>query len=77
MGAHYKVGSKNHNAKVDEERVKWIRENFIPGDPKLGRSALMTCFGLGRTSFEQIIQGITWKHVVPTKAVYFLNKEQD
>ena len=58
-----KLGENNAQAKLTNEQVRWIRENCILGDKKLGAKALAKSFGVTKAVILNIIHYRTYKNV--------------
>jgi hypothetical protein len=58
-----KQGSKNPIARLSEQDIKWIRENYIPRDKKFGSTALSKKFGVAQCTISQINSNKKWKHL--------------
>lgn len=58
-----KQGSKNPIARLSEQDIKWIRENYIPRDKKFGSTALSKKFGVAQCTISQINSNKKWKHI--------------
>lgn len=59
-----KRGSSNQLAKLTDEQVKYIRENYIPRDKEFGCNALCKRFNIGRTTFSEVVHYKTYTNVV-------------
>ena len=58
-----KSGVENPNAKLTEEQVHQIRENYIPFDKELGIHALARKFNMSVLNMFKIINGKTYKNI--------------
>lgn len=56
-------GEKHAAAKLTENDVKWIRENYVKGSSSHGVSALASLFDVARGTIRFVIQGKTWGHI--------------
>jgi len=55
-------GSKNPRARLDEDKVRWIRQNYLRGNYySLGSMAAQ--LEVSRTAVGHAAHGYTWKHV--------------
>lgn len=54
------AGSKNGMAKLDEQKVRWIKRRLSAGESYKDIAAV---FGVNRASINYIAIGRTWKHV--------------
>lgn len=59
-GADKQIGSKHPNAKLDEEKVRDIRERLRRRETHRSIAAL---YGVSRSQIAAISTGYTWKHV--------------
>lgn len=64
----YKIGLKkplarteNGHAKLSEEEVAFIRENYVAGDRKNGAKALGMKFGVAHQTIAAVYHGQNWK----------------
>lgn len=64
-------GEKHFNHKVTEQDIIWIRTNFKPYDSTFGRAAMCLKFNLSYAGLNNILNGKTWRHVDPPKAIYY------
>lgn len=58
-----KTGEDKFGAKLTEEAVRYIRENYKPNDPEFGQNALARKFGVVKNCIRQVLVGKTWRHV--------------
>ena len=58
-----KTGENNLQAKLTEEKVRYIRENYKPYDSEFSAKALARKFGVNRNTISDIVRDKTWKHV--------------
>lgn len=56
-----RTGRTHHDAKLDEEKVRHIREVLVPQG--LSRSAIAKMYGVSKPAIKQVALGRTWKHV--------------
>ena len=56
-------GSGHQNAKLDEEKVRFIRTRYIPRHPVYGKGPLAKRFKVAYGTLSNILQGKQWKHV--------------
>ena len=56
------IGKRSHNAKINEELVRKIKQNYIPH--KFGSIKLSKKYKIKRGCIESIIYGHSWKHVI-------------
>lgn len=54
-------GSKNQNAKLDEQKVIAIREEYAAGE--VSQTALAEKNGVNQTKISDVVCGRTWSHV--------------
>jgi len=54
-------GEKHYCAKLTEENVKYIRENYIKGSRTFGQGALSRKFGVSQSQIFNVVHNITWK----------------
>jgi hypothetical protein len=59
--AHYVVGSKVGSARLDEERVKELRQMHAGGSVSL--RAIARHFGVDHKTASKIVRRETWRHV--------------
>lgn len=59
------VGSKNHMAKLTDQIVRCIREEYVPYSRKSGTRALAKKHGVSRSRISLIVRGIGWSHIEP------------
>jgi hypothetical protein len=65
-------GEACHSAKVTEQDVVFIRENWEPGQTV----AYAKQFKVTHAAMSRIIKGITWRHVKPTCAIEYKNSNR-
>lgn len=53
-------GEKHLDAKLDWEKVAWIRANYVKGSKELGSVALGKRFGVGHRRILAVVHGETW-----------------
>jgi hypothetical protein len=58
-----KNGENSPTAKLIENDVIWIRENYIPKDKEFGCKALSIRFNLTKKTIYLIINKLIWKHI--------------
>lgn len=58
-----KRGEENFFAKLTEEDVRYMRNNYIPKDKEFGCCALARKFGVSHPTVSRILSGESWKHV--------------
>ncbi|WP_410973951.1 NUMOD4 domain-containing protein [Bacillus pacificus] len=58
-----KQGIDHRKAKLTEDDVKWIRENYIKGHREYSLNALSKKFGVNETTIRDVIHFKTWKHI--------------
>ena len=58
-----KTGENHKDAKLTEEQVRYIRENYTPRHPEFGLRSLARKFGVNNGTILAIIRGQSWKHV--------------
>lgn len=56
------VGEDRYNAKLSNEDVEWIKENYIPRHKEFGQSAIARKFGVSQQNISNIVNGKRWKH---------------
>ena len=54
-------GEKNPNAKLTEEDISFIRENYIEGDRDLGQRGLAKKFNISPGTIWKILKYQIWK----------------
>lgn len=59
----YPIGEKYPKAKLTNEQARFIRENYIPRDPKFGEAALARRFDVRRDVVKAVVTGRTYKHI--------------
>ena len=59
----YLKGERNPTAKLTEDDVRFIRQNYKAGDPEFGQGVLAKKYGVSTTTIRNIIIGRGWKHV--------------
>ena len=59
-----KVGTNNGRCKLTKNNVRYIKENYIKGDPEFGAMALSQKFGVAHQTICAIISGQNWKEEV-------------
>lgn len=62
--AKAKFGTENPSAKLTEEDVKYIRENYIPYSKEYGSRALGRKFGVDHIQILRVINGATYVNVI-------------
>ena len=63
----YLKGEKNPIAKLKEDDVLFIRENYKSGDPKFGTVELAEKYGISNTTILNIVKFKSWKHIQPSQ----------
>ena len=58
-----KNGSAVSNSKLNSEKVKWIRNNFVKGDIEFGIRAIARRFNVSKTTIMDVINYKLWKHL--------------
>lgn len=58
-----KRGEENFFAKLTENDVRYIRNNYIPRDKEFGCCALAKKFGVSHPTISDIINRKDWKHI--------------
>ena len=58
-----KRGTKSHRAKFTAEQVRYIREHYIPRDPKFGINALARKFKVGSAAIFNVVHRLRYKDV--------------
>lgn len=58
-----KKGEEHASAKLTEDNVRYIRNNYIPRDKEFGCRALANKFGVSHPIISRVLKGKTWKHV--------------
>ena len=56
-------GVKHGRAKLTEEDVKFIRENYVRYSKEFGTVALGCKFGVSVQTIFKVVRGVSWKHV--------------
>ena len=56
-------GEENDNAKLTDEAVIYIRENYIPKDREFGARALSRKFGVCHSVVLDVIHNLRWNHI--------------
>ena len=59
----YLKGEKNPTAKLTEEDVRFIRQNYKAGDLEFGKIALAEKFKVSDVTITNIVTFKSWKHV--------------
>ena len=59
----YLKGEKNPAAKLTENDVRFIRQNYKAGDPKFGNVALAERFKVSDVTITNIVTFKSWKNV--------------
>ena len=59
----YLKGEKNSTAKLTEEDVRFIRQNYKAGDFEFGNIALAEKFKVSEVTITNIVTFKSWKHV--------------
>jgi hypothetical protein len=54
------AGTKNGHAKLTEEAVAFIRENYVPGDKEFGAKALGKKFGVAHQTVAAVFHKQNW-----------------
>jgi len=57
-------GELNGTSVLTEKQVKEIRFLHCPGDKNWGARPLARRYGVGRTTVNQLLKGLTWKHLL-------------
>ena len=60
---HWNDGLHIRDRKLTDEQVRWVRENYIPGDKELGIRALARRLDISHVTLLKIIRGDRYKHV--------------
>lgn len=58
-----KSGEESYQAKLTNEQVRFIRENYIPNDLKFGALALSERFCVRLDSIYNVVTGKTYRHI--------------
>ena len=58
-----KSGANRNTAKLTNEQVKYIRENYIPRDSEFGGAALARKFNVKSSTVQNVIHGKNYKNV--------------
>ena len=61
----YKFGDNHPRSKLTVEKVREIREKYIPRSKKYGIKALAKEYGVSRSTIENVVYNAVWKHVQP------------
>ena len=61
-GLYKPRGEDNGQAKLTWEQVREIRENYKPWDREFGGQALAKKYGVGDSTIDTIIRGMTWQN---------------
>lgn len=56
------TGVNNPMAKLNPEKVRFIRDNYIPYDSKYGMRALGRLFGVDKEVIKDIVNNKTWRY---------------
>lgn len=56
-------GEKQGLAKLTEEDVKFIRENYVRYSRKWGTYAIAEMLGVGQSTVHYVVSGANWKHI--------------
>ena len=59
----YLKGEKNPTAKLTEEDVRFIRQNYKAGDLEFGQGVLAKKYGVSTTTIRNIVTFKSWEHV--------------
>ena len=59
----YAKGTDMPNCKLNEDDIKYIRDNYISTHPEFGGTALSKKFGVGSSQISRIINNKRWKHL--------------
>lgn len=59
----YKFGDDHPRSKLTVEKVREIREKYIPRSKKFGIKALAEEYGVSRSTIENVVYNQVWKHV--------------
>ena len=59
----YPVGEDCPNAKLTNEQARFIRENYIPRDPKFSGKALAEKFNVSTEVISYVVTGKSFKHI--------------
>ena len=59
----YLKGEKNSTAKLTEEDVRFIRQNYKAGDLEFGQGVLAKKYGVSTTTIRNIVTFKSWEHV--------------
>lgn len=57
------LGIKNHNSKLTDEDVLYIKGNYIPRHKEFGTRAMARRFGVDHAVVSRILNNEKWKHV--------------
>lgn len=58
-----KSGENHYKAKLTNEEIKWIRENYKPRDKEFGKTALADKFNVSLKTIFNVIHGRRYKNV--------------
>lgn len=56
-------GEDFRSAKLDAEKVKYIRKHTIKGSREFGLGAMARRFGVSVPTISYVVMGTTWKHI--------------
>ena len=59
----YKFGDEHPRAKLTVEKVREIREKYIPHSKTNGIKALAKEYGVSRSTIEHVVYNTIWRHV--------------
>ena len=59
----YKFGDNHPRSKLTVEKVREIREKYIPHSKKYGIKALAKEYGVSKSTIENVVYNQVWKHV--------------
>lgn len=54
-------GTKNPRCKLTVEQIRFIKENYTPGDPEYGAKALSSRFGVAHQTICAVVSGQNWR----------------
>ena len=56
------IGTNNHRAKLNPEKIMFIRQKYIPYNKDFGMRALARQFGVDKEVIKDILNKKTWQH---------------
>lgn len=63
-GTRKQIGSLHHGAKLTEDDVVFIRNNYRPRSKMFGLGAFANRFGVSKRAIAHVIHNESWKHIL-------------